>query len=223
MPVVSPADTSLCTYTVTKSSLAVIQRELKRASDLCQMIPSGEKHWKDLFEKHTFFTSDFRYYIAVISVSKDMESHKVWSGFVKSRVRMLVQELDQHSSIALARPFTEGYERTHLCKSPEEVEEVQHGALDYVVGRTQLDTVTGLAESLAAQVTDGESLHKKTDKDANEIKETNVPKAETTQVHTLTHYIGLELAEGTQDPGQLPSPMHPQVAAAIEILNWHRD
>ncbi|KAM0248155.1 hypothetical protein ACHAQJ_009572 [Trichoderma viride] len=180
MPVITPAYPSMCaTFNITRSSMTIIQRELRRGLEISEQIMVGKRPWSDLFVKHTFFTSGYRYYISVVSASKDKEAHKVWSGYVESKVRMLVQKLEQHSSIALAHAFNKGYDRRHLCKNDHEIEQVQEGSLEFVIK----------------------------DEGKDQSGETKVPKAEekedssessSAEVFTTTHYIGLELEEGAK-------------------------
>lgn len=112
--------------------MTIINRELKRALQISESIMVGKRPWSDLFSKHTFFTAGYKYYISVISAAKTKESHTIWSGYVESKVRMLVQKLEQHQSIALAHAFNKGYERHHRCHNEQEIESVQEGSLDYL-------------------------------------------------------------------------------------------
>ncbi|EPE10171.1 poly polymerase pla1 [Ophiostoma piceae UAMH 11346] len=133
MPIITPAYPSMCaTYNISQSSLSIIKRELERASETAQQVIGGRQPWKDLFTKHTFFTCDFKYYISVISASTNKDDQNTWSGFVESKVRVLVQGLERHQSIFLARAFNKGYERTHLCKNDEEVTLVQDGSMNFL-------------------------------------------------------------------------------------------
>ena len=186
MPIITPAYPSMCaTYNISQSSLSIIKRELEKASETAQMIMAGRQPWKDLFVKHTFFTSDFKYYISVISSSTDKESQNVWSGFVESKVRVLVQGLERHQSISLARAFNKGYERTHFCKTAAEAEAVQNGSLDYLKKEGEEDTAA--APTADSEATDG----------AEVSAEDGADSFKPTEVYTLTHYIGIELVEGT--------------------------
>lgn len=124
------------THNVGKSSMAVIQKELELGARLTDEILLGRRPWKDLFAKHTFFTSDFRYYLTVISASKTKEAQNTWAGFIESRVRILVQKIETHPSIGLARAFNKGYERVHRCKNDADIEAVQSGSLDFVLKET---------------------------------------------------------------------------------------
>ncbi|KAH6624743.1 Poly(A) polymerase central domain-containing protein [Chaetomium sp. MPI-SDFR-AT-0129] len=125
MPIITPSYPSMCaTHNIGKSSMAVIKEELGAGVQVTEDIMLGKRQWKDLFTKHTFFTSGFRYYLTVIASSRTKEAQNVWSGFVESRVRLLVNKLEMHPSIALARPFNKGYEREHRCKNNAQVEDV---------------------------------------------------------------------------------------------------
>jgi poly(A) polymerase len=121
------------THNIGKSSMVVIQQELERGAQVTDEIMIGRRPWKDLFTKHTFFTSGFRYYLTVIASSRTKKEQNAWSGFVESRVRVLVNKLEMHPSIALARPFNKGYDREHRCKDNAQVDEViSVGSLAYV-------------------------------------------------------------------------------------------
>jgi poly(A) polymerase len=121
------------THNVGRSSMVVIQQELEKGAQVTDEIMIGRRSWKDLFTKHTFFTSGFRYYLTVIAASRTKKAQNAWSGFVESRVRVLVNKLEMHQSIALARPFNKGYDRVHRCKNNTEVEEVvSAGSLAYL-------------------------------------------------------------------------------------------
>ncbi|TDZ29248.1 Poly(A) polymerase pla1 [Colletotrichum spinosum] len=134
MPVITPAYPSMCaTYNITRSAMTVIQQELQRGCDITDKIISGKTIWAELFTKHTFFTQGYKYYISVITASTDKEAHKIWSGYVESKVRVLVQGLEQHQSIALAHAFNKGHERRHKCRNDEEIQQVQAGNLSFLV------------------------------------------------------------------------------------------
>ncbi|CAK7565341.1 MAG: polynucleotide adenylyltransferase [Sporothrix epigloea] len=190
MPIITPAYPSMCaTYNISQSSLTIIKRELEKASETAQMIMASRQPWKNLFVKHTFFTSDFKYYISVVSSSMDKELQNVWSGFVESKVRVLVQGLERHQSIALARAFNKGYERTHFCKTAAEVEAVQNGSLEYL----KKENATSEGDEKTVATVEGEAAN------PVEANSDDGPESfEPTNVYTLTHYIGIELVEGAK-------------------------
>ncbi|KAJ8107887.1 hypothetical protein ONZ43_g6594 [Nemania bipapillata] len=190
MPVITPAYPQMCaTFNITKSTKAIIQRELERGVELTDKILGSERPWKDLFVKHSFFTHDHKYYLAVIATSTTKEAHKIWSGFVESKVRILVGELERHASVALARPFNKGFERQHLSKTDEETAEIQNGSLLYVA-KDQEDSAD------AALVKEDSHLDGNADSQDPGVKVEDVTKPG--RIYTTTHYIGLELAEGAK-------------------------
>lgn len=133
MPVITPAYPSMCaTFNITRSSMTIIQRELKRGIDLTEKIMAEKLPWSELFTKHTFFTKSYKHYICVISASRTEEAHKLWSGYVESKVRVLVQKLEGHDKITLAQAFNKSYPRRHKCRSADEIQAVENGKLDYL-------------------------------------------------------------------------------------------
>lgn len=201
------------TYNITKSAMRVIQQELDRGSQITDLILAKKRPWKDLFVKHTFFTTGFKYYIMVNSTSKTKEAHKVWSGFVESKVRVLVQALERHESIDLARPFNKGYDRTHRCKNDAEIERVVVGDLDFVYkeedkvdekAKVEIDTTSApikAEENGTSNPTEADStstgMVKGEDGDEN-VKLEGVPAASAdsgTIIYTTTHYIGIQLVD----------------------------
>jgi poly(A) polymerase len=165
--------------------MQVIMKELKRGGNITDQIMAGKAQWKELFKKHTFFTSGYKYYLSVITASTTNEAHLPWSGFIESRVRFLIQNLEEHESVALAHPFNKGYTRVHRCHNEEEIEKAKGGSLEYQAKDIATATTGhGLAagSSSTGDLVNGEQ---KTDTDAN-----------ITMVYTTTHYIGLGLHEG---------------------------
>ncbi|ORY69909.1 Poly(A) polymerase pla1 [Pseudomassariella vexata] len=229
MPVITPAYPEMCaTFNITHSNKAVIQRELERGNGIADKIVSGAVPWKALFVKHTFFTQGYKYYLAVIVTSKEKEAHKIWSGFVESKVRVLVANLERHPSIAIAHPFNKGFERRHTVKCGQEFEAILDGSLAYIVkgedeeGTVIKDELPDAAkddEEPKPKIEDGTVVQSATA--AHHVESTaslkdrvsspNVkPEAEEkpvkmedlsikeSKVYTTTHYIGLELAEGAK-------------------------
>lgn len=204
MPIITPAYPSMCaTFNITHSSKSVIQKELDFFANQVDSIMLGKLPWKSLFVKHTFFTQDYKYYIIVNAASTTKENSKIWGGFVESKIRLLVQSLERHSSIQLARPFNKGYERKH--KYPpghDEWNKILDGSLEHVV--KDQDSTDGLKTELAngtakAEPTSTSKIKKEDGTDDTDVKDVDVnmegddaPK----EVYTSTHYIGLELREG---------------------------
>lgn len=170
----------------------------------------GKLPWKSLFVKHTFFTQDYKYYIMVNAASTTKENSKIWGGFVESKIRLLVQNLERHASVELARPFNKGYERKHrTVHGMDEWNAILDGTLDHIVkeGDGADDKVKAESGNDAAQ---GEStstadVKKEDGGDGAGAKDAEVKAEEDDQdgpkdVFTSTHYIGIKLREGESQP-----------------------
>ncbi|CAJ2506836.1 Uu.00g080220.m01.CDS01 [Anthostomella pinea] len=222
MPVITPAYPQMCaTFNITHSTKTILQRELERGSDITDKIKASKLAWKDLFVKHTFFTSDHKYYLAVIATSTTKEAHKIWAGFVESKVRVLVGDLERHQSVALARPFNKGYERQHKVKNDHETADVQNGSLAYlaqdddesdgdapVKKEVAVDTKPEIKPESIQEVKvemkaeDDDAVMPnlpdfKSDPEHSKIKLEDLPTLGA-KIYTTTHYVGLELAEGSK-------------------------
>lgn len=217
MPIITPAYPSMCaTFNITHSSKSVIQKELDHFSAVVDQIMLGKQPWKTLFVKHSFFTQDYKFYILVNAASTTKENSKIWGGFVESKIRLLVQSLERHGSIQLARPFNKGYERKHRCtRGLDEWNKILDGSLDHVVkGEDDADAVKTEAVNGAekAEPTSPAKIKKEEgtgDGAAKDLKDVDAKDADSKdvdvkmeeedapkEVYTSTHYIGLELREG---------------------------
>jgi len=232
MPVITPAYPQMCaTFNITHSTKAIIQRELERGVEITEKILDSKLPWKALFTKHTFFTRDHKYYLAVIATSTTKEAHKIWSGYVESKVRHLVGDLERHVSIALARPFNKGYDRQHLIKNDQEADEVQKGNLGYLALDEQEDDEKKASADATAVKTEGTTAEMKVETPDHKIKVEEVEMSdykikmeelETPQkrrLYTTTHYVGLELAEGRWfNPSPLTHSVPPFLSLSPSLL-----
>lgn len=192
MPIITPAYPSMCaTHNVTMSTKEIITRELMRGVEITDRIWSGQKDWKSLFAKHTFFTQDFKYYLSINAASKAKDAQHVWSGLVESKVRLLVASLERNDAIRLARPFNKGFERIHECRVEEDIEKVVAGDLSFQApnSRTETTDIKKDPKHNAAAQGDSEEMTMPTD-------DTIVDDNKTVTVYTTTYYIGIELATG---------------------------
>lgn len=207
MPIITPAYPSMCaTHNVMRSTMQVINKELKRGGGITEQIMTGKAQWKDLFTKHTFFTADYKYYLSVITASPSEEAHLPWAGYVESRVRHLVRFLEDHQSIALAQPFNKGYARQHRCHNEAEVEETKAGSLEHQ------------AKDIATATT-GHGLAVGTSSKAAVVdtKEKSDTDAKVTTVCTTTFYIGLEL-----HPGMYPACSQSRILGIVDCYSLTR-
>ena len=195
MPIITPAYPSMCaTHNITQSTAQIITKELRRGNDIAGQISSGKLQWKSLFERHTFFTKDYKYYLSLIAVSKSREAQLIWSGLVESKVRRLVAAIDESQpSIACSRPFTKGFDRVHQYRNDSELEQILHGKQEFVIQDSKHTDISndaahvavaeGNADGVEAPSTNGESK----DGDQGPVR----------KCYTTTYYIGIELAKGS--------------------------
>jgi poly(A) polymerase len=205
MPIITPAYPSMCaTHNITHSTKAVILEEIHRANGICQNILSGKKMWHDLFEKHTFFTDDYKYYLTIVSASRTKEAQQIWSGLVQSKVRRLVSAIEMpDTGVEVAHPFNKGFDRMHLCKDDEEVNMVFQGELNFQISEEKL-----------AEVQAAEGQAEKTENGAEPAS------AKPTIVHTTSYYIGLKLSDlGGMHTESSQSPLRGPGERKLDITN----
>ncbi|KAL9081547.1 MAG: hypothetical protein Q9159_007266 [Coniocarpon cinnabarinum] len=199
MPIITPAYPEMCaTHNITKSNKAVILKELGRAEGIMKEIYEGRRQWADLFQKHTFFTKDFRYYLSIVSGSKTKDAHLVWSGLVESKVRRLVSSIEMaQPNIQIARPYTKGFDRIHQCKNEEEIGNALHGRLDHLVKDSK-----SMNEEMAKDATHVAAAEGGAENGAIEMPKTGQDSVDASTglatVYTTTHYVGIDLEEGAK-------------------------
>lgn len=79
MPVITPNFPCMCsTHNITKSTKTVILREMEKANGIVNEIMIGKASWSKLFQPHTFFTQDYRYYLRVIAAARTKDDQLKW-------------------------------------------------------------------------------------------------------------------------------------------------
>ncbi len=148
-----------------------MQEEFERADKLVQHIFAGSRTWDALFERHTFFTKDHKYYLSVVAASQTKEANATFSGLVQSKVRWIVKHIDDgQTGIETARPYTGYFERFHKCKDEEEMDKVKQGNLDYMIPASEVPPEGSAPANGAAHI-----------------------------MYTTTFYIGLAIPPGMLD------------------------
>lgn len=171
------------TFNITASNFQIIKKELFRGGQIADKIIAGNGEWKDLFVKHSFFTKDYKYYLAVITASPTSEEQKLWSGKVESQVRHLIKSIDDYECVAIAHTFNKGFKRMNKCTTEEQVDDVKNGSTAYKVDETVVTDINH-SPTLKAAIPD-ETTDARTEEGPKDI-----------MVYTDTFYIGLELHEG---------------------------
>ncbi len=121
MPVITPAYPSMCsTHNVSESTLAVLKEEFKRGSEVMLRIEQKKAGWSDLFTKSDFFYR-YKHFFQVIAIASNELNHRLWSGFVESKIRILVQRLEVEEYIVGAPPFPETFDEKIIEATDEAI------------------------------------------------------------------------------------------------------
>jgi poly(A) polymerase len=193
MPIITPAYPSMCaTHNITMSTKKIILKELKRGGDICDKIFLGQLSWKDLFERHSFFTNGYKYYLSVVSSSRGKEAQLLWGGLVESKVRHLVSELEHDDLIEIAHPFNKGFERVHRCRTEEEIAAVMRGDLSYQAKEIKTETTDNISDPKHDIAAAGEASDVKVETEETKVTANG---SDYTELHTTTYYIGLQLSQ----------------------------
>lgn len=124
MPVITPAYPSMCaTHNITSSTQKVILSELERGATILQNIGQGKATWSNLFDRHDYFFRYKFYLCVVVGTNANSEEHGKWSGFVESKLRLLVQKLEVTPGIEVAHPYVKDFSNSFIIdkKSPQEI------------------------------------------------------------------------------------------------------
>ncbi|KAL8689387.1 MAG: hypothetical protein Q9224_004649 [Gallowayella concinna] len=193
MPIITPAYPAMCaTHNIGPTTKKIIIHELERGGDITDKISFGKLQWKDLFTKHTYFTKDYKYYLSIITGSTTKESQASWSGFIESKVRLLVQSLESQGSIAVARLFNKGFTREHQCKDEDEISAVLHGEMQYQATNVKTETTDNIKDPLHNAVAQGGAdAAAATNGNGEATPDGSEPRA----FYTTTYYVGIELAQ----------------------------
>lgn len=193
MPIITPAYPSMnSTHNIGPSTFKVLMKELKRGLDITtEITTTNTKPWKDLFQKHTFFTKDYKHYLMVVSASHSKEAQQAWSGLCQARLRRLIMKVEElQGSVELAHPFNKGFDRVHECLPGEQADAVLQGRLDYQVKESETTETAGDVQTQAAAQTDAEGMTVPAP-DGETVTETaNDGKH---RIYTTTYYVGIDL------------------------------
>lgn len=103
MPIITPAfPQQNSTHNVSRSSMKVIQDEMKKALIICDKIHEGTLEWRDLLEEINFF-SKYHHFIALKLKAESVKEELAFGGFFESRIRQLVQILEKNQVIQVAQ------------------------------------------------------------------------------------------------------------------------
>lgn len=196
MPVITPAYPRMNScHTIGPSTKMVLLREMERAEGIMRDIYNSQRPWKDLFQRHSFFTESYKHYICVITAGRTREAQQAWSGLVESKVKWLISgiELSDAKSVELVQPYNKGFVRVHECKNAEDEEKVAEGSLDCQVQEIKTETTEQANDAVVQAMAQSET-------DGQEVPATNGDAPPATKgvqnVWTTTFYLGIGLKKG---------------------------
>ncbi|ORY13352.1 Poly(A) polymeras-like protein [Clohesyomyces aquaticus] len=186
MPIITPAFPSMCaTHTVMPSTKAVMLGEFTRAEEIANLVVAGKKSWSDLFERHTFFTKDHKYYLSIVAACTTKEAHDLFSGLVQSKVRILVKGIDDSAiGVEVARPYVKYFERVHRCHTEDQVDRIKQGNMDFLIPDDKAPSNAATGKPVNGDNSDG--LY---------------------TIYTTTFYIGLTLSEDSNKQLDISYPV----------------
>jgi len=114
MPIITPSyPQQNSTFNVTRSTRAIISDQFRQARDITDEIIKGTKTWDAFFEPIDFFGL-YKSFL-VLRVSPQPE----WVSLVESKIRTLVQSLEQHPVIQLVHTYPSPF--TSPLKSDQDI------------------------------------------------------------------------------------------------------
>ncbi|KAF1995709.1 Poly(A) polymeras-like protein [Amniculicola lignicola CBS 123094] len=196
MPVITPAFPSMCsTHTIMQGTMQVMMQEFKRADEIVGAIHAGKKSWSDLFERHTFFTKDHKYYLSVIAFAQTKDGREKLKGLVQSKVRLLAKGIEEGGEVGVesARPYIKAFERVHRCKNQDEIDRVKQGSMAYYLDAVEVAKLA--ASNPALEVTNG-AIVTTNGAVTDIVKKDEEMEDREIIVYTSVFYIGLTLPPG---------------------------
>ncbi|GFY67889.1 poly(A) polymerase gamma [Trichonephila inaurata madagascariensis] len=99
MPIITPAyPQKNSAYNVTLSTRTILETTFKKGHAVSTNILKGNSKWPELFEAENFFLK-YKHYILLSAISKKKEHHIQWCGLVESKIRKLIQKLEEIPAI----------------------------------------------------------------------------------------------------------------------------
>ncbi|CAM9353057.1 unnamed protein product [Ascophyllum nodosum] len=112
MPIITPAYPAMnSSYNVGEPQMRLIRQEIARGWHMTKGVDSSLTNWADLFQRSNFFWR-FELYVQVDIAAANAEDHRLWFGWIESRMRNLILALDQIEdveSVPFSNPLPNPY------------------------------------------------------------------------------------------------------------------
>jgi len=117
MPIITPAYPAMnSTYNVSESTLNTLKEEFTRGTQVTFKIEQETLPWESLFEKAKFFEK-FKAYVQVEIIASSEAEHRKWEGWVESRLRFLILNLEQTQNLKYASPYPVSYQHNNIVEN----------------------------------------------------------------------------------------------------------
>jgi poly(A) polymerase len=109
MPIITPAYPAMnSTYNVSISTLHVLKMEFARGFQISSKIEQEELPWNALFDKCDFFVK-YKAYVQVEIIANNQEEHRKWEGWIESKLRFLILNLEKINNIEYVHPYPSSF------------------------------------------------------------------------------------------------------------------
>lgn len=117
MPIITPVyPQQNSTFNVSLSTKRVIKMELERGFKITEEIMRNKATWEALFEKPHFFYK-YKHFLVLLAYSQTAEDHLKWIGFVESKIRCLIGNLDRKKNISIAHVNPKRFDRPKMAST----------------------------------------------------------------------------------------------------------
>lgn len=104
MPIITPAFPSMnSTHNVSETTQRILMDEFRRGVEVMDLLEQGKAAWTEVYRAAPFF-SQHRTYLKIDVLSKTPQVFTKWFGWIESKLRHLVKQLEQVSSVRV-RPW----------------------------------------------------------------------------------------------------------------------
>lgn len=109
MPIITPAYPAMnSTYNVSESTLHIMKQEFSRGVQVANKIEREGGLWSVLFEKSDFFLR-YKAYVQIEVFANTEDEHRKWEGWIESRLRFLISNLEVTPNLQYAHPYPNFY------------------------------------------------------------------------------------------------------------------
>jgi hypothetical protein len=104
MPIITPAFPSMnSTHNVTETTQRILMDEFRRGAEVMDFVEKGKVSWAEVYRAAPFF-AQHRTYLKIEVLGKTPQVFTKWFGWIESKLRHLVKNLEQISSMRV-RPW----------------------------------------------------------------------------------------------------------------------